>query len=52
MQTLNVGNELNSTNTSQKDTVEPQQSVSSKQGTDRKIADPYIHCGFAHTSSY
>ena len=49
MQTLNVGDELNSTNTSQKDTVEPQQSVSSKQGTDRKIADPYIHCGFAHS---
>ena len=48
MQTLNVANE-NSTNTSQKDTVEPQQSVSSTQGTDRKIVEPYIHCGFAHS---
>ena len=48
MQTLNVANE-NSTNTAQKDTVESQQSVSSKQGTDRKIVDPYIHCGFAHS---
>ena len=49
MQTLNVANELNSTNTSQKDTVELQQSVSSKQDTEKKIVDPYIHCGFAHS---
>ena len=48
MQTLNVANE-NSTNTSRKDTVEPRQSVSSTQGTDRKIVEPYIHCGFAHS---
>ena len=47
MQTLNVANE-NSTNTLRKDTVEPQQSVSSTQGTDRKTVEPYIHCGFAH----
>ena len=50
MQTLNVANE-NSTNTLRKDTVEPQQSVSSTQGTNRKIVDPYIHCGFAHSPS-
>ncbi len=47
MRTLNVANE-NSTNTLRKDTVEPQQSVSSTQGTDRKIVEPNIHCGFAH----
>lgn len=50
MQTLNVANE-NSTNTLRKDTVEPQQSVSSTQGTDRKIVEPYIHCGFADSPS-
>lgn len=48
MQTLNIANE-NSTNTLRKDTVEPQQSVSSTQGTDRKTVEPYIHCGFAHS---
>lgn len=48
MQTLNVANE-NSTNTLRKDTVEPQQSVSSTQGTDKKTVEPYIHCGFAHS---
>ncbi len=49
MQTLNAANALNNTKTSQKDTVEPQQSVSSKQGMEGKIVDPYIHCGFAHS---
>ncbi len=47
MQTLNVANE-NSTNTLRKDTVEPQQSVSSTQGTDRKTVEVDVSAVFRH----
>lgn len=52
MQTRNVVNKLSSANTPRKNAVEHQQPASPKQGSNRKIVDPYLHCGFAHSYQY
>ena len=49
MQTLNGTDELGNTNTAPKKTEAHQQPASSKQDSKRKIIDPYLHCGFAHS---
>ena len=49
MQTLNVANELGSTNTAPKKTKSHQQPAASKQSIKKKIVDPYLHCGFARS---
>ena len=49
MQTLNLTNESDSANTAPKKTEAHQQPVLSKQGSNKKIVDPYLHCGFAHS---
>ncbi|MXV82725.1 tetratricopeptide repeat protein [Candidatus Poribacteria bacterium] len=48
MQTLNVANESGSANTAPKKAETHQQPASSKQ-SNKKIIDPYVHCGFAHS---
>ena len=49
MQTLNVANGLDNANTAPKKTEAHQRPASSKQGSNKKIIDPYVHCGFAHS---
>lgn len=48
MQTLNGTNGLDSANTAPKTAETHQQPASSKQSK-KKIIDPYVHCGFAHS---
>ena len=52
MQTPNVANELSNANIPRKNAVEHQQPASPKQSRERKIVDPYVHCGFAHNYQY